>query len=51
MLIEPPPGKGGNVGTYVMGVNDKDYVHDKHNVIRQCQLYPQLSGSGRKGAA
>ena len=39
------PGKGGNVGTYVMGVNDKDYVHDKHNVIRQCQLYHQLSGS------
>jgi glyceraldehyde-3-phosphate dehydrogenase (NAD(P)) len=23
------PGKGGNIGTYVMGVNDKDYTHDK----------------------
>ena len=27
------PGKGGNVGTYVVGVNDKDYEHDKQNVI------------------
>ena len=27
------PGKGGHVGTYVMGVNDKDYAHDKQNVI------------------
>ena len=27
------PGKGGNIGTYVMGVNDADYGHDKHNVI------------------
>ncbi len=27
------PGKGGNVGTYVMGVNHQDYDHDKHNVI------------------
>ena len=27
------PGKGGNVGTYVVGVNEKDYDHDKHNVI------------------
>jgi glyceraldehyde-3-phosphate dehydrogenase (NAD(P)) len=27
------PGKGGDIGTYVMGVNDGDYAHDKHNVI------------------
>ena len=27
------PGKGGNIGTYVMGVNHGDYAHDKHNVI------------------
>jgi glyceraldehyde-3-phosphate dehydrogenase (NAD(P)) len=27
------PGKGGNIGTYVMGVNDADYSHDKYNVI------------------
>ncbi len=27
------PGKGGNIGTYVMGVNDKDYDHDKQNVV------------------
>lgn len=27
------PGKGGNVGTYVVGVNHEDYSHDKHNVI------------------
>ncbi len=27
------PGKGGNIGTYVMGVNDKDYEHDKQNVV------------------
>ncbi|MGB3308105.1 MAG: type I glyceraldehyde-3-phosphate dehydrogenase [Nodosilinea sp.] len=27
------PGKGGNIGTYVMGVNDQDYTHDKHNVV------------------
>ncbi|PZO49857.1 MAG: type I glyceraldehyde-3-phosphate dehydrogenase [Phormidesmis priestleyi] len=27
------PGKGGNIGTYVMGVNDQDYEHDKQNVI------------------
>jgi len=27
------PGKGANVGTYVVGVNHKDYNHDKYNVI------------------
>ncbi len=27
------PGKGGNVGTYVVGVNHYEYDHDKHNVI------------------
>ncbi|NJM98662.1 MAG: type I glyceraldehyde-3-phosphate dehydrogenase [Phormidesmis sp. RL_2_1] len=27
------PGKGGNIGTYVMGVNDQDYDHDKQNVV------------------
>jgi glyceraldehyde-3-phosphate dehydrogenase (NAD(P)) len=27
------PGKGSGVGTYVMGVNDKDYDHDKQNVV------------------
>lgn len=27
------PGKGGNIGTYVMGVNHKDYEHDKHNIV------------------
>ena len=27
------PGKGGNIGTYVMGVNDHDYAHDAFNVI------------------
>jgi glyceraldehyde-3-phosphate dehydrogenase (NAD(P)) len=27
------PGKGGDIGTYVMGVNHTDYAHDKHNVI------------------
>ncbi|AFZ47645.1 glyceraldehyde 3-phosphate dehydrogenase (NADP+) [Cyanobacterium stanieri PCC 7202] len=27
------PGKGGNVGTYVVGVNHEDYDHDKHNVV------------------
>ncbi len=27
------PGKGGNIGTYVMGVNDADYSHDQYNVI------------------
>ncbi|AFZ55129.1 type I glyceraldehyde-3-phosphate dehydrogenase [Cyanobacterium aponinum UTEX 3222] len=27
------PGKGGNIGTYVVGVNDKDYEHDKHNIV------------------
>lgn len=27
------PGKGANVGTYVVGVNHKDYTHDKYNVI------------------
>lgn len=27
------PGKGGNVGTYVVGVNHEDYSHDKYNVI------------------
>lgn len=27
------PGKGGHVGTYVMGVNDQDYAYDKQNVI------------------
>ena len=27
------PGKGGGIGTYVVGVNDQDYEHDKHDVI------------------
>ena len=27
------PGKGGNVGTYVVGVNDKDYEHGKENIV------------------
>jgi len=27
------PGKGGNVGTYVIGVNDKEYKHGEHKVI------------------
>jgi glyceraldehyde-3-phosphate dehydrogenase (NAD(P)) len=27
------PGKGDNIGTYVVGVNHADYAHDKHNVV------------------
>lgn len=27
------PGKGGDIGTYVVGVNDHKYEHDKYNVI------------------
>ncbi len=27
------PGKGAGVGTYVVGVNDQDYEHDKFNVV------------------
>ncbi|WP_013324586.1 type I glyceraldehyde-3-phosphate dehydrogenase [Gloeothece verrucosa] len=27
------PGKGPNIGTYVVGVNDSDYNHDEHEVI------------------
>jgi glyceraldehyde-3-phosphate dehydrogenase (NAD(P)) len=27
------PGKGGNIGTYVMGVNHADYSHEKQNVV------------------
>lgn len=27
------PGKGANIGTYVMGVNDQDYEHDKNDVV------------------
>ena len=27
------PGKGGDVGTFVVGVNDKDYDHNKHHII------------------
>jgi len=27
------PGKGGDIGTYVVGVNDSDYDHDRYNVI------------------
>ncbi|MEM7725245.1 MAG: type I glyceraldehyde-3-phosphate dehydrogenase [Cyanobacteria bacterium P01_A01_bin.45] len=27
------PGKGGDVGTFVVGVNDKDYDHSKHHII------------------
>ena len=27
------PGKGANVGTYVVGVNENEYSHDKYNVI------------------
>ena len=27
------PGKGADIGTYVVGVNDKDYAHDKNDVL------------------
>ncbi|MGL5035817.1 MAG: type I glyceraldehyde-3-phosphate dehydrogenase [Microcystaceae cyanobacterium] len=27
------PGKGPNIGTYVVGVNDKDYTHDEYEVL------------------
>ncbi|ERN41181.1 glyceraldehyde-3-phosphate dehydrogenase, type I [Rubidibacter lacunae KORDI 51-2] len=27
------PSKGGNVGTFVVGVNDGDYAHDRFNVV------------------
>jgi len=27
------PGKGGDIGTYVMGVNDQDYEHGKYDVV------------------
>ncbi|MDJ0575739.1 MAG: type I glyceraldehyde-3-phosphate dehydrogenase [Xenococcaceae cyanobacterium MO_234.B1] len=27
------PGKGGNIGTYVVGVNDKDYKHGEYNIV------------------
>lgn len=27
------PGKGANIGTYVVGVNDKEYSHDAYDVI------------------
>ena len=27
------PGKGGNIGTYVIGVNQEDYEHGKENVV------------------
>jgi len=27
------PGKGSGIGTFVMGVNDKDYTHDSFNVV------------------
>ena len=27
------PGKGGNIGTYVVGVNADEYEHDKQNVV------------------
>lgn len=27
------PGKGPNIGTYVVGVNDKDYTHDQYEVL------------------
>jgi glyceraldehyde-3-phosphate dehydrogenase (NAD(P)) len=27
------PGKGGNIGTYVMGVNHHEYTHDKERVV------------------
>ncbi|AUC60966.1 NAD(P)-dependent glyceraldehyde-3-phosphate dehydrogenase Gap2 [Cyanobacterium sp. HL-69] len=27
------PGKGGNIGTFVMGVNHEDYDHDKYNIV------------------
>ncbi|MGB3136814.1 MAG: type I glyceraldehyde-3-phosphate dehydrogenase [Nodosilinea sp.] len=27
------PGKGGNIGTYVMGVNHQDYTHEGQNVV------------------
>ncbi len=27
------PGKGANIGTYVIGVNDHEYAHDKYEVV------------------
>ncbi|MGV2828022.1 type I glyceraldehyde-3-phosphate dehydrogenase [Myxosarcina sp. GI1(2024)] len=32
-VIITAPGKGGNIGTYVIGVNDKDYKHGEFNVL------------------
>ena len=32
-ILITAPGKGGNIGTYVMGVNHEDYEHDKQDVI------------------
>ncbi len=32
-ILITAPGKGSNVGTYVMGVNHHDYEHDKYEVI------------------
>lgn len=32
-VIITAPGKGGGIGTYVMGVNDKDYKHGEFDVL------------------
>ncbi|MGB3405032.1 MAG: type I glyceraldehyde-3-phosphate dehydrogenase [Microcoleaceae cyanobacterium] len=32
-VVITAPGKGGNIGTFVMGVNDSDYKHEDFNVV------------------
>ncbi len=32
-VVITAPGKGGNIGTFVMGVNDSDYKHEDYNVV------------------
>ena len=33
-VIITSPAKGEDIPTYVMGVNDRDYSHDDHHIIR-----------------
>lgn len=32
-ILITAPGKGANIGTYVVGVNDHEYEHNKYNVV------------------
>jgi hypothetical protein len=44
-VIITAPARGEGIPTYVMGVNDSDYSHDDHHIIRLKTVLPFLCQS------